>query len=219
MKPFSCLILTIALFSFGCAHNSTSFLSLSPPVPPLQESELSRSANPERKQMAPEEIALAQSSSQLEAPGAKQGPPATAEVTQGQDKSDSQGLSKDLSDQDLESEKDLDFFEEEGEEVTTIADPLQPFNRAMYHFNDKLYFWFLKPAARGYNHIFPEELRIHVRNFFTNLLFPVRFVNSLLQGNLNGAAVELSRFVVNSTLGLGGLFDPSSRGQIGRVHV
>ena len=121
MKPFSCLILTVALFSFGCAHNSTSFLSLSPPVPPLQESELSRSANPERKQMAPEEIALAQSSSQLEAPGAKQGPPATAEVTQGQDKSDSQGLSKDLSDQDLESEKDLDFFEEEGEEVTTMA--------------------------------------------------------------------------------------------------
>ena len=212
MKPFSCLILTIALFSFGCAHNSTSFLSLSPPVPPLQESELSRSANPERKQMAPEEIALAQSSSQLEAPGAKQGPPATAEVTQGQDKSDSQGLSKDLSDQDLESEKDLDFFEEEGEEVTTIADPLQPFNRAMYHFNDKLYFWFLKPAARGYNYVFPEDLRIRIRNFFVNLLFPVRFVNSILQGNFDGAAVELSRFVVNSTIGIGGLFDPCTRG-------
>ena len=89
---------------------------------------------------------------------------------------------------------------------------MEPFNRAIFHFNDKLYFWFLKPAARGYNYVFPEELRIRVRNFFINLLFPVRFVNSILQGNFNGAAVELSRFVVNSTLGLGGLFDPSSRG-------
>jgi ABC-type transporter lipoprotein component MlaA len=51
-----------------------------------------------------------------------------------------------------------------------------------------------------------------VRNFFVNLLFPVRFVNSILQGNFRGAGIELSRFMVNSTLGLGGLFDPSSRG-------
>jgi phospholipid-binding lipoprotein MlaA len=71
---------------------------------------------------------------------------------------------------------------------------------------------FIKPAARGYNYVFPEELRIRLRNFFINLLFPVRFVNSILQGNFNGAAIELSRFVVNSTIGLGGLFDPSSRG-------
>ena len=106
----------------------------------------------------------------------------------------------------------MDFFEEEGEEVASIADPLESFNRAVFHFNDKLYFWFLKPTAQGYNFIFPEDFRICVRNFFVNLLFPVRFVNSILQGNFRGAGIELSRFAVNSTLGLGGLFDPSSRG-------
>jgi len=202
MKSFSCLILTIALFSSGCAHNSTPSLSLSSTTPPLQESELRLTANPEQRQVASEEITPAQSSS----PPEDLKPPATEEVKEGQEVSD------ELSDGDLKFEEELDFLQEEGEEVVTIADPLEPLNRAVFHFNDKLYFWFLKPAARGYNYVFPEQFRICVRNFFVNLLFPVRFVNSILQGSFNAAAVELSRFVVNSTLGLGGLFDPSSRG-------
>jgi len=177
-------------------------LSLSSTTPPLQESELRLTANPEQRQVASEEITPAQSSS----PPEDLKPPATEEVKEGQEVSD------ELSDEDLKFEEELDFLQEEGEEVVTIADPLEPLNRAVFHFNDKLYFWFLKPAARGYNYVFPEQFRICVRNFFVNLLFPVRFVNSILQGSFNGAAVELSRFVVNSTLGLGGLFDPSSRG-------
>jgi len=212
MKPFSCLILTIALFSFGCAHNSTSSLSLSSTAAPLQKSEFRLAVNHEQTQAASGEITPEQGSSLPEDHRAEQGSPATAEVKQGQDTSNPEKGSEGLSDEDLEFEKELDFLEGPGEKVVTVADPLEPFNRAVFHFNDKLYFWFLKPAARGYNHILPEELRIRVRNFFTNLLFPVRFVNSLLQGNIGGAAVELSRFVVNSTLGLGGLFDPSSRG-------
>jgi phospholipid-binding lipoprotein MlaA len=121
---------------------------------------------------------------------------------------------EDLADEDFDLEEDLDFLEEESEEaeVKLIADPLEPFNRAMFHFNDKLYFWLLKPTARGYNWVFPEDFRVAVRNFFTNLLFPVRFVNSILQGNWRGASIELSRFFVNSTLGFFGFFDPSSRG-------
>ena len=202
MKAFSCLILTIALFSFGCAHNSTPSLSLSSATPPLQKSELKLTANPEQGQVASEEITPAQSSS----PPEDLKPSATEKVKEGQDGSD------DLSDEDLKFEEELDFLQEEGQEVVTIADPLEPFNRAVFHFNDKLYFWFLKPTARGYNYVFPEQLRICVRNFFVNLLFPVRFVNAILQGNIRSATVELSRFVVNSTLGLGGLFDPSSRG-------
>ena len=200
MKSFSCLVLAIALFSFGCAHNSTSSLSLSSTAPPLQKSELKLTANPEERPLASEEITPEKSSSQPE------------NLKEGQDASDSEEISDDLSDEDLKFEEELDFLEEEGEEVVTIADPLEPFNRAVFHFNDKLYFWFLKPAARGYNYVFPEDLRICVRNFFVNLLFPVRFVNSILQGNFRGAGIELSRFMVNSTLGLGGLFDPSSRG-------
>jgi phospholipid-binding lipoprotein MlaA len=89
----------------------------------------------------------------------------------------------------------------------TIADPLEPVNRAFFHFNDKLYFWFLKPVASGYKAVVPEPIRLNVRNFFSNLAAPVRLVNCLLQANIPGAAVELSRFTVNSILGLGGLFD------------
>jgi phospholipid-binding lipoprotein MlaA len=211
MKSFSCLILTIALFSFGCAHNSSSSLSFSSAALPLQKSELRLTANPEQPQVAAEEITPEEISSQPEDLRSEQEPHATEEVKEGKDESDSEEELDDLSDEELEFEEELDFFEEE-EEVVTIADPLEPFNRAVFHFNDKLYFWFLKPAARGYNYIFPEDFRICVRNFFVNLLFPVRFVNSILQGNIRGAGIELSRFMMNSTLGLGGLFDPSSRG-------
>ncbi len=201
MKSFSCLILSIVLFSFGCAHNNT--LSLSSTAPPLLKSELE--LNPEQTRAASEVTAPEQSSSQAE-------DLTTKEIKEGQEVSNPEETANDLSDDDLQFEDELDFLEEGEEEVVTISDPLEPFNRAVFHFNDKLYFWFLKPAARGYNYVFPEELRIRVRNFFINLLFPVRFVNSILQGNIGGAAVELSRFVVNSTLGIGGLFDPSSRG-------
>jgi phospholipid-binding lipoprotein MlaA len=91
-----------------------------------------------------------------------------------------------------------------------IADPLEPFNRAMFHFNDKLYFWVLKPVAQGYGKIVPEPARVGVSNFFTNLASPIRMVNCLLQGNLSGAASELGRFTVNTLWGVGGLLDPAS---------
>jgi len=103
----------------------------------------------------------------------------------------------------------LDYdIEEEGD---VVPDPLAPLNRAIYHFNDKLYFWLLKPAAKGYRAIFPEALRISVRNFFSNLLFPVRFTNCLLQTNIEEASIEFSRFSINTTMGIGGLFDPAKR--------
>lgn len=108
-------------------------------------------------------------------------------------------------------ERDLDYLDEEGEqESVAVADPLEPFNRAMFHFNDKLYFWVLRPVARGYGEVAPQDARICVRNFFSNLTFPIRFVNCLFQGNIDGAAIELSRFTVNTLLGIGGLFDPAS---------
>jgi phospholipid-binding lipoprotein MlaA len=113
-----------------------------------------------------------------------------------------------------ETAPDQGYLEAEDEEAAerpiTIADPLEPFNRAMFHFNDRLYFWVLKPVAQGYKDVVPEGARISVRNFFSNVIFPIRFVNCLLQANFNGAAIELSRFTVNTLLGLGGLFDPAS---------
>lgn len=93
------------------------------------------------------------------------------------------------------------------EEPGYIADPLFPWNNAMYHFNDKLYFWVMKPVAKTYSSAFPEDIRTAVSNFFYNLTTPIRFVNNLLQLKLKNAGDELIRFVYNSTAGVGGLAD------------
>jgi phospholipid-binding lipoprotein MlaA len=96
---------------------------------------------------------------------------------------------------------------EEGAEDVSIADPIEPWNRVMFNFNDKLYFWALKPVARGYNAVVPEPVRVSVRDFFRNVAMPVRFVNSLFQGKIKGAGTELARFGINTTIGLAGFFD------------
>ena len=86
-----------------------------------------------------------------------------------------------------------------------IADPIEPWNRAMYHVNDKFYFWLLKPATRGYKAAVPESFRTMFRNFYENIKAPVRIVNNFLQGKPRYAGKELARFVINSVLGVGGL--------------
>ena len=109
---------------------------------------------------------------------------------------------------DLE-EEDEDFFEEEGEVV--ISDPLKWFNKPMYHFNDKLYSWFLRPTCKAYQKVIPNIARGRVRDFFSNLKSPLRIVSNGLQGDLKQSARETGRFIINSTIGLGGLFDPAGR--------
>jgi phospholipid-binding lipoprotein MlaA len=92
-----------------------------------------------------------------------------------------------------------------------IPDPVEPMNRAFFKFNDKLYFWVLKPVASGYKAIVPEDARIGVRNFFSNLSTPVRLVNCLLQAKFKGAGNEVFRFLLNSTFGLAGFLDLAKR--------
>jgi phospholipid-binding lipoprotein MlaA len=106
---------------------------------------------------------------------------------------------------DIENEEAVPVYEDN--ELDRIADPLEPVNRVVFHFNDKLYFWLLKPVARGYSAIVPEDVRISVRNFFSNVSTPVRLVNSLLQLKMKGAGNELLRFGINSTMGMLGLYD------------
>ncbi len=103
---------------------------------------------------------------------------------------------------------------EEAGETAAIADPLEPFNRAMFQFNDRLYFWVLKPVALQYNKLVPERGRVGVNNFFYNLRFPGRFVSCLLQANFECVGSELGRFAVNTVWGLGGLLDPASSEQL-----
>ncbi len=97
--------------------------------------------------------------------------------------------------------------EEVGGEESRIADPIQPWNRAMYHVNDKLYFWLLKPAAKGYRYVVPEDVRGIFSKFYENLKAPIRIVNNFLQGKPRYAGLELVRFLINSTVGVGGLKD------------
>ena len=114
-----------------------------------------------------------------------------------------------------DEDESLDETEEGAQvDVGKIADPIEPFNRAMYHFNDKLYFWVLKPVAQGYSKVVPEPARISVSNFFSNLWTPVRLVNCLLQVNPMGALTELMRFWINTTIGVAGFFDPASSEEI-----
>jgi phospholipid-binding lipoprotein MlaA len=113
---------------------------------------------------------------------------------------------------DVEDNFENGLFEEEFEtNQLEVADPLYIWNKGMYHFNDKLYFWLLKPLARGYTAITPDIFRTGVRNFFYNLMMPARFVNCILQGKGNAAASEFTRFVVNTTVGFLGLGDPASQ--------
>jgi phospholipid-binding lipoprotein MlaA len=91
-----------------------------------------------------------------------------------------------------------------------IADPLEPWNRLMFEFNDRLYFYALKPVAEMYKAVVPEPPRIGVRNFFNNLSAPLRFVACLLQGKSDQAGAVLGAFMVNSTVGILGFGNPAA---------
>lgn len=116
-------------------------------------------------------------------------------------------------DKDIDSLEDdfNDDFEDEfaAEDKLDVFDPLSRYNREVTNFNDKLYFWLLKPVSEGYSYVVPEPARLSVARFFKNILFPVRFVNNILQFKFKGAGIELSRFCINSTVGILGLADPA----------
>lgn len=107
--------------------------------------------------------------------------------------------SPDLLGEDLEMEEDS--------ASVGIPDPLEPLNRVFFVFNDKLYFWVLKPVKQGYSKVVPGDVRFVIGNFFTNLASPVSFVNTLLQGRFRDAGVVMSRFLINSTIGVFGFAD------------
>lgn len=101
-------------------------------------------------------------------------------------------------------EDDDDYLEAVGQ---IIPDPLEGWNRAMFKFNDVFIEYAARPAYTGYAYVTPSFMRTGIKNFFHNVAFPVRFVNNILQGRGRAAGVEMSRFVLNSTAGLGGLID------------
>jgi phospholipid-binding lipoprotein MlaA len=90
-----------------------------------------------------------------------------------------------------------------------VADPLEPYNRVITSFNDSLYFILLDPTAKGYAAVVPRGSRLGIRNFFHNIMFPIRFVNNILQLKFAKAGIETARFIINSTMGIAGFLDPA----------
>jgi phospholipid-binding lipoprotein MlaA len=86
-------------------------------------------------------------------------------------------------------------------------DPLEPFNRAVFAFNDDLDRALIKPVAGWYQEYTPMPVRRSIGNFFRNLLEPTTVINDLLQGKFEQALSDTGRFVANTTFGVLGLFD------------
>ncbi|SDB24998.1 phospholipid-binding lipoprotein MlaA [Desulfonatronum thiosulfatophilum] len=107
--------------------------------------------------------------------------------------------------------EDDDWWDEEWEDLgetqapARVADPLERWNRAVFTLNDRLYFLLFKPVGEVYAMVLPKPLRIGVQNFFTNLRYPIRAVNGLLQGKGGKVAKETGSFALNTTFGFLGL--------------
>lgn len=102
---------------------------------------------------------------------------------------------------------DEEFGEWEQETAAEVSDPLEPINRGVFWFNEQADRFVIKPVAKGYDWALPKPVKRGVSNVFDNLFTPVVAVSDLLQGNLRESAQDVGRFVINSTVGVVGIFD------------
>ncbi len=89
-------------------------------------------------------------------------------------------------------------------------DPWVRWNRAVFAFNDALDVYLLEPVAKAWDRVLPDRVQQSIANVFTNAYTPLVAANNLLQGKPHESAVDVARFMVNSTFGLIGLFDLAS---------
>jgi phospholipid-binding lipoprotein MlaA len=97
------------------------------------------------------------------------------------------------------------------EEPVGFPDPLERTNRKVLWFDDQLSRWVIDPIVSTYQFLLPAPVRLSVRRFFLNINSPSVMVNDLLQCEWTDASVTIERFALNSTVGVGGLFDPAAR--------
>jgi phospholipid-binding lipoprotein MlaA len=90
-------------------------------------------------------------------------------------------------------------------------DPWEGFNRKMHSFNMTMDRYVARPLAVTYDKVMPDPLQRGVSNFFRNLDYPVTFINQVLQGKFKESGISTGRFLINSTIGLFGLFDVATR--------
>jgi phospholipid-binding lipoprotein MlaA len=108
-----------------------------------------------------------------------------------------------------QSDEPFDPFARVEEGASEEYDPWEPVNTNVFEFNRQVDRFILKPVAKGYNFVVPDLVQVGVSNIFTNLRFAPRFLNNVFQGKLKGAGIEAGRFLINSTVGLAGFFDPA----------
>lgn len=99
--------------------------------------------------------------------------------------------------------------------ITGSYDPWESYNRKMHVFNNVVDRTIAQPLAQTYVAVVPRPIRLGVGNFFNNLGQPVTAINALLQGKAAEAGQSLGRFVLNTTLGIGGIFDPATDASLG----
>ena len=104
-----------------------------------------------------------------------------------------------------------DPWENEYKSRARIADPIQPVNRGVFWFNHQLYHYGFNPLNKAYKFVFPTPVRTGIANAVNNIEYPVRFVNNLLQWKPKQAGLETEKFLLNSTVGVGGLFKVSNK--------
>jgi phospholipid-binding lipoprotein MlaA len=124
-------------------------------------------------------------------------------VSESDDKNSVVDTSDTLEDEDVE-------FADISMDATFVKDSLPSYNRAVFTFNDKLYYCLFRPLSKGWG-VVPKVARTGVRNFFTNVRMPGRFFNCLFQGKIKGAGTELARLLINSTIGGAGFSDPAKK--------
>lgn len=112
--------------------------------------------------------------------------------------------------QQSDADDDIDSLFGVEEEEYDANDPLEVPNRMIFAVNQTLDFFILGPAAEIYRFVLPQGVRDSIRNFLRNLATPVVLANDLLQGEFKRAETTLARFVINTTGGVFGFFDPAT---------
>ncbi|MBE0492389.1 MAG: VacJ family lipoprotein [Sulfurospirillum sp.] len=98
-------------------------------------------------------------------------------------------------------------FDDEFAQESVKKDNLRPYNVFMTDVNDKVFTYVLRPFYEGYTVVVPQNARIGISNFFSNLKFPISFINNLLQLKFENSFIELQRFLINTTFGIVGFMD------------
>ena len=111
-----------------------------------------------------------------------------------------------------------DLVKEKKEYAVEVSDPLEGFNRGVYRFNYYFDKYLFLPVVKGYAWITPDFLEDGITNFFKNLREITNLTNSILQFKGKSMAKTTGRIVINTTLGIGGLFDPATHFGIHRVN-